>query len=200
MENTEKTSIFEKNDINALLTFCVDKKILFGIPGEMLFMASIESGKDGYWCQMDWNAVVDEASSIYDAGISCVIGCLDGINEHGYSNEFPLYYKLLLALKEDEFKHKMQTKSDDFESPVALVIFRKSDLDFMDERRVILCPDKTSASAALRKAYETELINIDDSEVNFDGTFCDFEYGQILWHDGERTVFFITPDVSNVTK
>lgn len=200
MENTEKTSIFEKNDINALLTFCINKKILFGIPGEMLFMANIESGREDCWYQMDWNAVVDEASSIYDSGISCVTNCLDVIKEHGYSNEFPLYYKLLLALKEDEFKHKMQTKSDDSESPVALVIFRKSDLDFEDERRVILCPNKTSASAALRKTYETELISVDDSEVDFDGTFCDSEYGQILWSDGERTVFFITPDVSNVTE
>lgn len=200
MENTEKTSIFEKNDINALLTFCINKKILFGIPGEMLFMANIESGREDCWYQMDWNAVVDEASSIYDSGISCVTSCLDGIKKHGYSNEFPLYYKLLLVLKEDEFKHKMQAKTDDFENPVAVVIFRKSDLDFEDERRVILCPNKTSATAALRKSYKTELISVDDSEVDFDGTFCDSEYGQILWSDGERTVFFITQDVLNVTE
>lgn len=197
MENTEKTSIFEKNDINALLTFCINKKILFGIPGEMLFMASIEGD---YWQKIDWNAVVDEASSIYDSGISCVTSCLDGIKERGYADAFPLYYKLMLALKEDEFQLKMQAKTDNFESPVAVVIFRKSSLDFEDERKVIICQNEAAAVAALRKSYETELINIDDSEVDFDGTFCDFEYGQILWNDGERTVFFTTPDVSNVTE
>lgn len=197
MENTEKTSIFEKNDINALLTFCINKKILFGIPGEMLFMASIEGD---CWQQMDWNAVVDEASSIYDSGISCVTSCLDEIKERGYADAFPLYYKLMLALKEDEFQLKMQAKTDNFESPVAVVIFRKSSLDFEDERKVIICQNEAAAVAALRKSYETELINIDDSEVDFDGTFCDFEYGQILWNDGERTVFFTTPDVSNVTE